>query len=122
MHNKKLDLETVLKYFPKKFGFGTNSLAFNKDLSLLNEVRYVNKGELGAIEAVEYLTKYPAKILRLDNIIGTLEEGKDADFNVFKLSEGEDYKNILDKSCPDYVYIKGHKMVSKGELVKKYAG
>ncbi len=112
----------MLKYFPKKFGFGTNSLAFNKDLCLLNEVRYVNKGELGALEAVEYLTKYPAKILRLDNIIGTLEAGKDADFNVFKLADNEDYKNILEKSYPDYVYIKGRKMVSKGELVKKYAG
>ena len=122
LHNKKLDFETVIKYFPKKFGFGTNSLAFNKDLSLLNEVRYVNKGELSPVEVVEYLTKYPAKILRLDNIIGTLEEGKDADFNVFKLSDSEDYNAILNKERPDYVYIKGHKMVSKGELVKKYAG
>lgn len=122
LHGRKLDLETVLKYFPKKFGFGTNSLAFNKDLSLLKEIKYVNNGELTALEAIQYLTKYPAKILRLDNIIGTLEEGKDADFNVFKLNDGEDYNAILNKERPDYVYIKGHKMVSKGELVKKYAG
>ena len=77
---------------------------------------------MSPVEVVEYLTKYPAKILRLDNIIGTLEEGKDADFNVFKLSDSEDYNAILNKERPDYVYIKGHKMVSKGELVKKYAG
>lgn len=123
LHNKKLDFETVIKYFPKKFGFGTNSLAFNDDLSLLNEVRYVNKGPNGTIlspiEVIEYLTKYPAKILRLDNIIGTLEEGKDADFNVFWLNDNEDYNAVIDKKRPDYVYIKGHKMVSKGELVKK---
>ena len=119
LHEKKLDFSTVLKYFPKKFGFGTNSLAFNQDLSLLNEVRYVNNGNLTAIEVIEYLTKYPAKILRLDNIIGTLEEGKDADFNVFKLNDDETYENVVDRERPDYVYIKGHKMVSKGELVKK---
>ncbi len=122
LHNKKLDFDTVLKYFPKKFGFGTNSLAFNPDLSLLNEVRYVNNGQLNAIEVIEYLTKYPAKILRLDNITGSLEEGKDADFNVFKLNDNEDYNNVVQKSRPDYVYIKGHKMVSKGELTKKYSG
>ncbi len=119
LHHKKLDFDTVLKYFPKKFGFGTNSLAFNSDLSLLNEVRYVNKGQLSAIEVIEYLTKYPAKILRLDNITGTLESGKDADFNVFKLDDGEDYNAVINKERPDYVYIKAHKMVSKGELVKR---
>ncbi len=119
LHHKKLDFDTVLKYFPKKFGFGTNSLAFNEDLSLLNEVRYVNKGQLSAIEVIEYLTKYPAKILRLDNITGTLESGKDADFNVFKLGENETYNDVINKERPDYVYIKAHKMVSKGELVKK---
>lgn len=119
LHHKKLDFDTVLKYFPKKFGFGTNSLAFNEDLSLLNEVRYVNKGQLSAIEVIEYLTKYPAKILRLDNITGTLESGKDADFNVFKLDDGEDYNAVINKERPDYVYIKAHKMVSKGELVKR---
>ena len=95
--------------FSEKFGFGTNSLAFNKDLSLLKEIKYVNNGELTALEAIQYLTKYPAKILRLDNIIGTLEEGKDADFNVFKLNDDEDYNAILNKERPDYVYIKGHK-------------
>lgn len=119
LHHKKLDFETVIKYFPKKFGFGTNSLAFNPDLSLLNEVKYVNNGQLNPIEVIEYLTKYPAKILRLDNIIGTLEEGKDADFNVFKLQDNETYSDVINKERPDYVYIKGHKMVSKGELVKK---
>ena len=55
LHSKKLDFETVLRYFPKKFGFGTNNLAFNSDLSLLNEVRYVNSGQLSPIEVIEYL-------------------------------------------------------------------
>ena len=45
LHNKKLEFKKVLEYFPYRFGFGVNSLAFNEDLSLLNELRYVNNGE-----------------------------------------------------------------------------
>ena len=59
-------------------------------INLLNELRYVNKGQLNTLEAIEYLTCHPAKILRLDNIIGSLETGKDADFNVFLLKDNED--------------------------------
>ena len=116
LHNKVLDFKKVLEYFPQRFGFGTNSLAFNKDMSLLNELRFVNKGYLNALEAIEYLTIVPAKILRLDKIIGSLENGKDADFCVFELGENEDYNNILDKERPNYVYIKGQRKVHKGEL------
>lgn len=116
LHNKYLDFDKVLKYFPERFGFGTNSLAFNKDMSLLNELRFVNKGQLDTLEAIKYLTIIPAKILRLDNIIGSLEVGKDADFNVFELKEGEDYNSLLDKERPDFVYIKGHRKVHKGQL------
>jgi cytosine/adenosine deaminase-related metal-dependent hydrolase len=82
---KVLEFDKVLKYFPKKFGFGTNSLAFNEDSSLLKELRSVNEGRLNVLDAIEYLTVVPAQILRIDNKIGTLEKGKDADFNVFKL-------------------------------------
>lgn len=116
LHGKMLEFDKVLEFFPDRFGFGTNSLAFNKDLSLLNELRFVNKGQLNTLEAIKYLTIIPAKILRLDNIIGSLEKGKDADFNVFELNENEDYNSVLEKSRPDYVYIKGHRKVHKGKI------
>lgn len=119
LHNKKLDFDTLLKYFPDRFGFGTNSLAFNDDMSLLNELRSVNQGQLGTLKAIEYLTKIPAKILRLNNIIGTLEAGKDADFNIFKLNDGEDYNALLNKEKPDFVYIKGSRVVENGSIRKK---
>ena len=111
LHNKKLDFDEVLKYFPNRFGFGVNSLAFNSDLSLLNELKYVNNGQLSVIEAIKYLTIIPAKILRLNNIIGSLECDKDADFNVFELKENEDYNAILDKERPDHVYINARRVV-----------
>ena len=116
LHNKKLSLSTVLQYFPNRFGFGVNSLAFNSDLSLLNELKSVNNGELNTIDALKYLTIIPAKILRLNNIIGSLETDKDADFNVFELNENEDYNSILNKEKPNHVYIKGKRVVKRCEL------
>ncbi len=116
LHNKKLSLNTVMEYFSNRFGFGTNSLAFNSDLSLLHELKYVNNGELNAIDAIKYLTIVPAKILRLNNIIGSLEVDKDADFNVFELSENEDYSAILNKEKPNHVYIKAKRVVKHGKL------
>lgn len=116
LHEKVLDFDKVLKYFPGRFGFGTNSLAFNSDMSLLNELRSVNCGRLDVLEAIKYLTIIPAKILRLDKIIGSLEIDKDADFNVFLLNENEDYRNVLDKSHPDFVYIKGFRKVQNGKI------
>ena len=120
LHNKKLDFEKVLNYFPYRFGFGVNSLAFNKDLSLLNELKYVNNGRLDAVEALKYLTIIPAKILRLNNVIGSLEIDKDADFNVFELSENEDYKAILNKTNPIHVYINGKRVVKNSALNLKH--
>lgn len=117
LHNKKLSFDTVLNFFSERFGFGTNSLAFNEDISLLNELKYVNQGQLNAIEALRYLTIIPAKILRLNNVIGSLETDKDADFNVFTLEENEDYNALLNKSKPDTVYIKGKRVVKHGQLV-----
>ena len=63
--------------------------------------------------------KIPAKILRLNNVIGTLEVGKDADFNIFNLNEGEDYNAVLNKEKPDFVYIKGSRVVENGNIRQK---
>ena len=116
LHNKKLDLNIVKEYFSNRFGFGLNSLAFNSDMSLLKELKYANNGELNTIEAIQHLTIIPAKILRLNNIIGSLEVDKDADFNVFELEENEDYKAFLNKTRPNHVYIKAKRVVKRGEL------
>jgi 5-methylthioadenosine/S-adenosylhomocysteine deaminase len=116
LHNKKLSLNTAMEYFQSRFGFGTNSLAFNSDLSLLKELKYANNGELSALDAIKYLTIIPAKILRLNNIIGSLEADKDADFNVFELNEGEDYNAILDKERPVHVYIKATRVVKNSKM------
>ena len=115
--NKKLDFKTVLKYFDGNFGFSTQSFSGEKSFSLLELARNANAEKLiSTVDLIKYLTIYPAKILRLDNSTGSIEIGKDADFNVFKLFDGEDYNAILKQNAPFAVYSKGRKLVKDGEL------
>lgn len=115
--NKKLDFNTVLKYFGKNFGFSSQSFIKEKDFSLLKlAVECNSDNQLDVVELVKYLTVYPAKILRLDHLTGTVEIGKDADFNVFKLDEGEDYRDLVKKHMPYSTYSKGRKIVKRGDI------
>ena len=115
--NKKLDFETVLKYFPQNFGLSTQSFVPGHNFSLLKLASEINKdGILDVVELIKYLTIYPAKILRLDNSIGSIEVGKDADFNVFKLEDGEDFNAIVNKENPYSTYSRGRKLVKRGEV------
>ncbi len=115
--NKKLDFNTILKYFPKNFGFSTQSFSKDKNFSLLSEAVKANAdGILDTHELIKYLTIYPAQILRLDNTTGSIEIGKDADFNVFKLFDGEDYNAVLEHTTPFATYSRGKKLVKEGKL------
>lgn len=114
--NKKLDFETVLNNFGGNFGFSAQSFKINKEYSLLKIASEANAGKLDAVELIKYLTIYPAKILRLEHVTGSIEIGKDADFNVFKLNEGEDFNAILNKHYPYSTYSKGRKIVKRGDI------
>ena len=103
--NKKLDFETVLKYFKENFGFSSQSFLPDKNYNLLEEaIKADSKNTLKIDELIKYLTIYPARILRLDNTIGSIKIGKDADFNVFKLEEGKDYNAIKENPQPYATY------------------
>lgn len=115
--NKKLDFSTVLKYFGKNFGFSTQSFKPDKDYSLLKlAVECNSENQLDIVELLKYLTIYPAKILRLDHVTGSIEVGKDADFNVFKLEDGEDYHALITKQNPYSTYSRGRKIVKRGDI------
>ncbi len=115
--NKKLSLATVLKYFKENFGFSTQSFAKEKDFSLLRLANSANEEcGLPIDELIKYLTIYPAKILRLENTTGSIKVGKDADFNVFRLCEGEDYNALKNLALPYATYSKGRKLVKNGEV------
>ncbi len=117
-HKRKQDFKDVVEFFGDNFGFGTESY-FNigEDYSILNEANYANQGcVMGCLELLKHLTIYPAKILRLEHLVGSLERGKHADFNVFSLNEGEGYETVLTKGKPDMVYVNGHRVVQNGEI------
>lgn len=115
--NKKLDFSTVLKYFGKNFGFSTQSFRKDKDYSLLKLAVECNaENQLDVVELLKYLTIYPAKILRLEHVTGSIEVGKDADFNVFKLENDEDYRAIVKKHMPYSTYSRGRKIVKRGDI------
>ena len=115
--NNSLSLKTLLKYFPQNFGFSSQSFKDNKDFSMLRVAVDANKdNDLDIVELIKYLTIYPAKILRLDNLIGSIKIGKAADFNVFKLEDGEDYRDLVKKHSPYATYSNGRKLVKRGDI------
>lgn len=120
LHKKTVNVFKLLKFFPDKSAIATDSLASNKDLSLLNEVNYIKKGkDIDTLKLLDMITINPAKMLRLDNLIGSLEPGKDADFLVFKMDEGQTYNELFEKSHPDYVFVQGTPIVKNKNLLIK---
>lgn len=115
--NSVIDFKTVLENFGGNFGLSTQSFASDRSFSLLKLANELNKdGLLDIVELIKYLTLYPAKILRLENSIGTIEVGKDADFNVFKLEDNEDYRALARMEFPYSTYSKGRKLVKRGKV------
>lgn len=114
-HKKTANIFNLMKYFPGKVAFGTDSLISNSDLSILNEAKYVRNKKKGIsdLQFLDMMTINAAKILKLDDRVGSIEKGKDADFLVFMLENGETHENLFDKEFPDYVF-------SSGEVVAKH--
>ncbi len=122
-YNKKMcgktqKLSTLLNYFKGHLGFGLESFIKYEDFSLLKQIKEL-KEDFSLMDIIKYLTIYPAKILRLDHAIGSVEINKDADFLVFNLEENEDYNSILEKQKPNFVYVKGRKIIKNEE--KRYS-
>lgn len=113
---KSQDFSKIVEIFGKKVGFGLENFGQNNNYNLLKEAALANDAGLNLVELLNYITIYPAKILRLDHAIGSIEAGKDADFNVFKLEDGEDYNAILDKARPNFVYVKGKKIIKNDQV------
>ncbi len=103
----------------KTAGIGTDSKASSYSLSILDEARFIKSNtSLTSLEILDMLALNGAKILRLDNKKGSLENGKDADFLVFKLKDGEIYSDFLSKNQPDLVYVKDRLEVENKQLTK----
>ena len=87
LQNGLPDYKNWLKY-NLPFGFGTDSLASNFDfdfLSQLKNIYWLSNCQLSAQDLFEKVTSIPAKQLKLENEIGSLEENKKANFIHFEL-------------------------------------
>ena len=109
LHNKTFKADELSDTALKNTGLGTDSKASNYDLNILKEAKFLQQQtSLDFFEIINMLTINPARILKIDNITGSLEKGKDADFLVFKLGENQDCQSIFDRQGPDEIYIKGN--------------
>ncbi len=114
LHGQTLEL----KENTENIGLGTDSKFSNEDLNILKEAKFVkDRNNLDFERVFDMLSINSAKILKIDNKTGTLEKGKDADFIVFNLSEGESYKAILDKTQPEHVFVKGKQIVENRNFI-----
>jgi cytosine/adenosine deaminase-related metal-dependent hydrolase len=108
LHGKTLDIQKLNKKNLKNTGLGTDSKFSNYDLNILKEAKFVkdNTG-LSFFDVMDLLTINSAEILKINNITGSLDKGKDADFLVFNLEENGDWQNIFEKEGPDRLYAMG---------------
>lgn len=123
LHGKTLNFKNLPEILLKNTGIGTDSRFSNIDLSILNEAKFAKDYTgLDFKNLMDMLTINSARILKIDNRTGSLEKGKDADFLVFKQTDKTSCFDILSKSKPDDIYIKGNKIVQNGEFISKYRG
>ena len=110
--NKCLSNETILRNFSKKFAIMTRETSN----SVLEELLSL-KLSIPFEEQIKYITLYPAKMLKTENITGSLDYNKHADFNVFKLEKKQ--KLITDLQYikkPYAIYILCRLVVKDGEI------
>ena len=95
------------------FSFTSSGLKSNKDF--LKNLRSAVSHGLSKEMAIKALTENPAKFLKVDDLVGTLSEGKLANFIVVKgdlLEDGEIYEN----------WIQGKKYIIKDRTVLDIRG
>ena len=118
VYKKTQKIDTLIRSFGDNLGFMTGFCPLiDNDFNILAEA-LAAKPDIPLEDLIKYLTIYPAKILGVDKIIGSLDFNKHADFNVFELGKKQkDYTDLRYNLTPKYVYIKGKKVVENGEIV-----
>ena len=111
--NKNLSNDTILRNFSKRFGVMTGEVK----TTVLEELFSMNL-PLPVEEQIKYITLYPAKMLGTDDITGSLDINKHADFNVFKLDKKQKSLTDLRYNLKPYaVYILGNQVAKDGEII-----
>ena len=119
-------------------GIGSDSMASNNRMDILEEARIAllaQRARLGsfetpgALEMLELATIEGAKALGIDHLIGSLEEGKQADLAAFSLSAAAPTQDpvaaaifSIDTGRAEFVTVAGRPLVSQGKPVAPRAG
>jgi len=104
IENKLPDINLFLE-FSDKITLGTDSLASNKSLSILNEMKQINKVDptIAFDKLLQWASLNGAKALKIDHHYGSLEKGKtpgvnlisNFDFDVMQITENSAVKRIV---------------------------
>lgn len=130
LRNGRAELEKLIDA-GLEFGLGTDGLASNDDLNLLNEARFARDlhrahmpdMQWSSEQIVNSMTLNAARILNLNQDIGSIEAGKLADIAVFKLehrTHGSDNPYDLlvhGKTRLLDLFVDGRAIVVGGELL-----
>lgn len=117
--NDRLDHGSPPVHLLRKAGIplalGTDSLASNDSLSMLDEVRFLLEripGEFSAAEALRLITLAGGQALGIADEVGSLEPGKRADFLVMEpapsASSGDISRRIIENGKLREVFIQGN--------------
>ena len=81
-----------------RVGIGTDSLASNSDLDLMNEARAVRDRDpaISPEELLHMMTVAGAELLGLEDYFGTLEPGKQADIVIHKVAGDDPVRALID--------------------------
>jgi 5-methylthioadenosine/S-adenosylhomocysteine deaminase len=119
-------------------GIGSDSMASNNRMDILEEARIAllsQRARLGSFETpgasemLELATIEGAKAVGIDHLVGSLEEGKQADLAAFSLAGAAPTQDpvtaaifSIETSRAEFVTVAGRPLVSKKTLVAPRAG
>lgn len=113
-------MESHVKSFQRAWKMGVK-LAMGTDTGVpmtrhgnnLDELVYLVEMGLSPMEAIKVSTLYSARLLKLDHLIGTIEEGKLADIVIFDGDPLADIRILQDKDRLKWVILDGEAVVRK---------
>ncbi len=108
--NKNVDFKSIKELLDNEVNIAISSCgdisASGKESLLWNAILAYKYG-INSEDVIRMITSIPAKILRIDDKIGTLEEGKEADLSIWTNNPIKSYNSKIEK-----VFIRGKNILN----------